>query len=306
MRTLPIIVFDEGGQGGSPARLAVPCPGVLPFLGQRAVHALDLAVLPGAVGPRVDMAGALGFEQRVELSAAVARAVVGHHALDPHAHALEEAQAPAHERRAGALALVGQQLGVGDPAEVVDGDVQAGRARAPRGAAAAPQGAVAAAVGYAGHFLDVDVQELARPLPLVAHGGDRAAAARLPGHAVDVGEPRHAPPGDDPRARARRHARRGGQPERGEQHRGAGLTDPLLDFGRREPRQPSRAAASVGEPLAGPAPAQPLAGGLAADSHLAGGLGDAEAGFYARDERLAPLRGEFCVRMLFHGRAPSL
>ena len=97
-----------------------------------------------------------------------------------------------------------------------------------------------------------------------------------------------------------------GQPERGEQHRGAGLADPLLDFGRREPRQPSRAAASVGEPLAGPAPAQPLAGGLAADSHLAGGLGDAEAGFYARDERLAPLRGEFCVRMLFHGRAPSL
>ncbi len=110
------------------ARLAVPRPGVLPFLGQRAVHALDLAVLPGAVGPRVDMAGALGFEQRVELSAAVARAVVGHHALDPHAHAPEEAQAPAHERRAGALALVGQQLGVGDPAEVVDGDVQAGRA----------------------------------------------------------------------------------------------------------------------------------------------------------------------------------
>lgn len=122
-------------------------------------------------------------------------------------------------RRAGALALVGQQLGVGDPAEVVDGGVQAGRARAPRGAAAAPQGAVAAAVGHAGHFLDVDAQELARPLPLVAHGGDRAAAARLPGHAVDVGEPRHAPPGDDPRARARRHARRGRQPERASQTR---------------------------------------------------------------------------------------
>ena len=231
MRTLPIIVFDEGGQGGSPARFAVPRPGVLPFLGQRAVHALDLAVLPGAAGPRADMAGALGLEQRVELSAAVARAVVGHHALDPHAHALEEAQAPAHERRAGTLALVGRQLGVGDPAEVVDGDAQAGRARAPRGAAAAPQGAVAAA-GHAGRFLDVDAQELARPLPLVAHGGDRAAAARLPGHAVDVGEPRHAPPGDDPRARARRHARRGRQPERGEQHRGAGLADPLLDIGR--------------------------------------------------------------------------
>lgn len=69
------------------------------------------------------MAGAFGFEQRVELAAAVARAVVGHHALDPHAHSREKPQAAAHEGRAGALALVGQQLGVGDPAEVVDGDV---------------------------------------------------------------------------------------------------------------------------------------------------------------------------------------
>lgn len=35
VRTRPIIVLDEGGQGGRPARLAAPRPGVLPFLGLR-------------------------------------------------------------------------------------------------------------------------------------------------------------------------------------------------------------------------------------------------------------------------------
>lgn len=119
MRTFPIIVLDEGWEGVSPPSLASVGAGVLPFLGERAVHALDFAVLPGAVGPRVDTPRALGFEQSVELAAAVARAVVGHHALDPHAHPREKPQAAAHEGRARALPLVGQRLGVGDAREVV-------------------------------------------------------------------------------------------------------------------------------------------------------------------------------------------
>lgn len=41
VRTRPIIVLDEGGQGGHPARLAAPRPGVLPFLGLRApIHSV--------------------------------------------------------------------------------------------------------------------------------------------------------------------------------------------------------------------------------------------------------------------------
>lgn len=40
-RTRPIIVLDEGGQGGRPARFAAPRPGVLPFLGLRApIHSV--------------------------------------------------------------------------------------------------------------------------------------------------------------------------------------------------------------------------------------------------------------------------
>ncbi len=144
------------------------------------------------------------------------------------------------------FALVGQQLGVGDPAEVVHGDVQAGRARAPRGAAAAPQARWPPPSGMRATFLTSTCRS-SPGLPLVAHG---------------VTGPRRAPP----RSRGRRRrasacpawrrssrtcapARPSWPPTRaGEQHRGAGLADPLLDFGRREPRQPSRAAASVGEP----------------------------------------------------------
>lgn len=51
---------------------------------------------------------------------------------------------------------VGQLLGVGDPAVVVD-DEQARRPGAPPRSAAAPEGPMAAALGYARHLLDVDV-----------------------------------------------------------------------------------------------------------------------------------------------------
>lgn len=71
------------------------------------------------------------------------------------------------------------------------------------------------------------------------------------------------------------------------------------DFGK-----PPGSAAPIQHGLARPAAPQPLARGLAADAHLPGDLGDAEAGLYARDEGLAPPRGQFCVRMLGHGRAP--
>lgn len=50
VRTAPIVVLDEGEQGLGPGRLAVPRPAVLPLPRERPAHALDLSVLPGAVG----------------------------------------------------------------------------------------------------------------------------------------------------------------------------------------------------------------------------------------------------------------
>lgn len=309
MRALPIVALDEGREGVRPPGLALPCPSVLPLLRDGAVHPLHLAVLPRAVGPRVDVPGAGGGEQLVELAAAVARAVVGHDALDRQAEARVEAQGPPHERRAGALPLVGEQLGVGDAAEVVDRDVQAGRPRPrvpPRAVVAPPERAPAAPVRDPRDLLDVDVDQLPGPLALVPHGGDRPAPADLAGDPVDVGEPGHPAPRHDPGAGAGGHAGGGRQPGRGEQQRRARLADPVLDLARGGPREPARPAAPVGHRLAAARAGEPFARGLAADAHLACGLGDAEAGLYARDERLAPPRGEPCVRMLLHGRAPSL
>ena len=141
------------------------------------------------------------------------------------------------------------------------------------------------------HLLHVDVEELAGPLALVAPARDRAAHAGLARDAVDVGQAREALPGHDPGAGAGRHARLGLQRERRQQQLRPGPGDLLLDLGRGAPSQPAQPAAAVGAPLAAPAAGEPLRGGLAADAHLAGGLGHAEAGLYTRDERPAPPGG---------------
>lgn len=88
-------MLDVGGQGLCPARLALPRPAVLPLLRERPVHPLRLAVLSGSEGPGADVADAPPGEKGVEVAAAVARAVVGHHALDGDAQAREEGEAPA-------------------------------------------------------------------------------------------------------------------------------------------------------------------------------------------------------------------
>ena len=54
---------------------------MLPLLRERSVYALDLAVLPGAVGPGVPVLDARRLQPVVEQRRAVSTAVVGHHAL---------------------------------------------------------------------------------------------------------------------------------------------------------------------------------------------------------------------------------
>ena len=218
-------MLHEGREGVGPLRLAVPRPGVLPLLCDGAVQALDLSVLPGAERPRIYVPAAGRLQQLVELAAAVARAVVPVITRSTASPSPAKKRSAAHERRAGALALVGLQLRVGDPAVVVDRDVQAGAAGAAGRAAAPPQRAVPAAIRYPRHLLDVHVDELAGPAALVAHGGDGAAPPDLAGHAVDVGEPGHPAPRHDPGAGADGHAGGGCQPGRGEQQRRARLAD---------------------------------------------------------------------------------
>ena len=85
-------MLHEGREGVGPLRLAAPRPGVLPLLCDGAVQALDLSVLPGAERPRIYVPAAGRLQQLVELAAAVARAVVRHHAFDRESQPREEAQ----------------------------------------------------------------------------------------------------------------------------------------------------------------------------------------------------------------------
>lgn len=58
-------------------------------------------------------------------------------------------------------------------------------------------------VVYVRQLLDVDVEEHADSIPLVAHGRGRLAPANLASDAADTAQPRQAAPGHDPRASTR-------------------------------------------------------------------------------------------------------
>ena len=115
--------------------------------------------------------------------AAIGGAVVGHDALDADAVRLKKASARARKAQALSLLLVGEELGVGEPGGVVDGDVQmlpadAAVASWPRAIAG---DAVADAVDPA-ELLGVDVDELAGMLRVRSGcaGGLGSRAARRP------------------------------------------------------------------------------------------------------------------------------
>ena len=89
----------------------------------------------------------------------------------------EERPGPGQEASAGHPALVGQDLGVGQPGVIIHGDVDVVVADAPPAdllaAAVEPP---AATVGDAAQLLDIDVDQLAGLVALVAQGGGPAGA----------------------------------------------------------------------------------------------------------------------------------
>jgi hypothetical protein len=100
--------------------------------------------------------------------AAVRRAVVGHDPLDRHALAREPGDRTLQERHRAALALVGEDLAVGQARGIVDADVHGLPAGAPPSVAPIAGHAVTNRFD-APELLGVDVDQLARPLALVAH-----------------------------------------------------------------------------------------------------------------------------------------
>ena len=111
---------------------------------------------------------------------AVRRAVVGHDALHADAGARQPRHGAADKAPAGGLALIGQHLHIGNARGVVHTHVHVLPPGAP-GAGAPIAGDAMADSADAAELLDVDMEQLARPRPLVPlHGRGRLQGRETP------------------------------------------------------------------------------------------------------------------------------
>lgn len=174
MCSLSVVALDKAVKGGGALGVAGPGLGVGPVGEQGAVEAFGFAVGPGATG--LDVAALdlqRGADRGPVVAAPVDLGVVGQDAADGDTVlGVEPAGGAVQEGGAGRGALVGVDLGVDDAAVVVDGDVDELKA-----ALLVPTAAVvgvlsvdapAAACRDAPELLDVDVQQVARTVVLVA------------------------------------------------------------------------------------------------------------------------------------------
>ncbi len=144
-------------------------PGVEPFAQGGLDEALGLAVGSRPVGSGGDVARAdLRQCGLVGAAVGVGEGVVGHDPADGHAVGGEPLAGAGEEAGAGFTGLGRQQLGVGQPRAVVDGDVEVLPAKPALASGSVAGDAVAEAVDAA-ELLGVDVDQLAWLGALVAH-----------------------------------------------------------------------------------------------------------------------------------------
>ena len=165
-------------------------------------------------------------DRLAEAMAAIGRAVVGHDALDGDAQGGEPGDGALEEGHGTFLALVGEDLGVGEARGVVDADMQEVPADAALLAAPVAGDAVADAIDPA-QLLDVDVNELARLVALVADDLGLGVEGREPSEATPAQDQ---PDGGD---RPAEPAGDGGS--------GQALAAELHDLGHRGFAEPGRA-----------------------------------------------------------------
>ena len=176
MSAVVIVVVQPAGEFGQAVGLAGVGPCVGPLGDQGPVEPLDLAVGLGRVGPGVLVRDAGVLECLVEGFGPVAGAVVGQDPLDGDALAGEPGLGPGPEPGGGVLALIAEDLDVGQAGVVVDGVVDvviptpAGGSATVAYSLGASDHAVAAAVGDPAQLLDVDVDQRTGGVMFVADG----------------------------------------------------------------------------------------------------------------------------------------
>jgi hypothetical protein len=182
------VVGDPANPHATPRRIAAPesirreCEASLkrlrfseglrvgPLRKQGSDHPLGLAVGLGSVGPGPAMAKTELVTSLGEGVASVAAAVVGQDPFDRDAVSAIETPGSTQEVRSRGRRLVGQLLDIGEPAEIVDCDMNPVPADVTMATLLAPSvDAVATARSDPSELLCVQVHELAWPLTFVAH-----------------------------------------------------------------------------------------------------------------------------------------
>jgi hypothetical protein len=261
MAALPIVVVEPGRQ-----RLgAVPRVRVGPAVGPLAQQGLDEA-LRLAIGARGVRAGAQMAHARTATEAGeprrdIARAIVAQDAADADAVAAEPRPgAPEKLRRRGAI-LLRQHLDVGQPRGVVHRHVDVLPADAAHPTPTIPADAMAHPPNAA-ELLDVEVDQITGPRPLVALDGGRGLEGPQPGQPLAAQQPR-----DGGRTEVQGLGDRFPRPALPAQP-----LHPARQQGRRGPGTALRAARAIGQAGLGLAgiPSHPLAHGPLADPHRGG------------------------------------
>src|SRR5260370_32441411 len=143
------------------------------------------------------------MQDRAEGSVSVAGPIVGEDAADGESEAGGEGTSHEEEEKGRLVGLVGQDGGEADAAVVVDGDVQILVSCATRLPSAVAGDAVAW-LDDASQTLDIEVDEAARPLVLVAHDRRWRVKRKQPVHApprqgpASRGSGPNPPPGEPP------------------------------------------------------------------------------------------------------------
>ena len=144
------------------------------------------------------MLDALLEEQCLEVSVAVAGTAVGQNALDREAESGVESSCHEEKEHGRLVVLVGQDGGEADAAVIVDGDVQIFVAGASSLASVIAMDAMARLYDP-GQPFDIEVDEIARPLVLIAHHRRRR---------IERAQPVHTRPAQDPAYRGAAETKR--------------------------------------------------------------------------------------------------
>ena len=169
VRTVEVIVVEEGKKKGGAVVAGVIGASVGPLAGDGLDEALGLAVGLGAVGSGEAVADAELEAGGGEEFGAVGGAAVGEDATDGDAIIFVEGDSLMESIEHAGSFLIWEEGGEGEAGVVIDGDVQGLHARAGIAHGAVAGGADAWA-GEAAQLLDVQVEEVAGVLVLVALG----------------------------------------------------------------------------------------------------------------------------------------